>query len=123
MLSEQDILVALRDCFDLSLPCNIVDLGMVRGVRVAVDPEAPGAGIAGVPEKHRVVVEVAPANAADEARMQMSERIRNRLAGLEEVGETTVVVIESPPWSPQQITPEGRRILGLEGNPNLVQIR
>ena len=32
-------------------------------------------------------------------------------------------ILPTPPWTPQQITPTGRRILGLDGNPNLVQIR
>jgi metal-sulfur cluster biosynthetic enzyme len=123
MLTEEDILTALRDCFDPTLPCNVVDLGLVRSVSIQHDPEAPGAGISGVPQKHRVYVELALTNPTDEAIAQVSAQIQNRLAGLEEVGETTVIFVDSPPWTPQQITPAGRRILGLDGNPNLVQIR
>jgi metal-sulfur cluster biosynthetic enzyme len=68
-------------------------------------------------------VEFALTNPTEEAEAQLCAQIRNRLAGIEEVGETTVVFVREPAWNPQQITPAGRRILGLDGNPNLVQIR
>jgi metal-sulfur cluster biosynthetic enzyme len=123
MLTESDILTALGDCYDPSLPCNIVDLGLVRSVKVTPDPDAPGAGIPGVPQKHRIRVEFSLTNPTDEAAAQLSAQIRNRLAGIEEAGETTVVFVDEPAWNPQQITPAGRRILGLDGNPNLIQIR
>lgn len=123
MLTESDILRALRDCYDPNLPCNIVDLGLVRSVSVAPDPHAPGAGISGVPQKHRIHVEFSLTNPTEEAEAQLTAQIRNRLAGVEEAGETSVVFVREPAWTPQRITPAGRRILGLDGNPNLVQIR
>jgi metal-sulfur cluster biosynthetic enzyme len=122
MLTESDILEALRDCFDPALPCNIVDLGLVRAVTVDPDAEAPGSGIPGVPQKHRIHIELALTSPTEEAAAQLAAQVSNRLAGLEEAGDTTVTVVEQP-WNPGQITPAGRRILGLDGNPNLVQIR
>lgn len=123
MLTETDIIAALRDCYDPALPCNIVDLGLIRAVSIAPDPEAPGARIPGVPQKHRIYIEIVLTNPTEEAAAQLTAQIQNRLAGLEEAGETTVVILNEPQWTPQQITPTGRRILGLDGNPNLVQIR
>ena len=123
MLTEADIFTALRDCYDPALPCNIVDLGLVRAVSVAIDPEAPGAGIPGVPQKHRIRVELALSSPTNEAAAQVTAQIRNRLAGLEEAGDTDIALVTEPAWTPQQITPAGRRTLGLDGNPSLVQIR
>ncbi|MBS1820424.1 MAG: metal-sulfur cluster assembly factor [Acidobacteria bacterium] len=123
MFTENDILRALRDCYDPALPCNIVDLGLVRAISVAPDPEAPGAGIPGVPQKHRIRVEFTLTSPTDEAAAQVTAQIRNRLAGLEEAGDTEVVMVTEPAWSPLQMTLAGRRALGLDGNPNLVQIR
>ena len=123
MLTESNILDALRDCFDPTLPCNIVDLGLVRSLHITPDPEAPGAGIPGVPQKHLIQIELTLTNPTEEAVAQLAAQVRNRLAGLEEAGDTTVILVEEPAWTPQQITPAGRRILGLDGNPNLVQIR
>lgn len=123
MLTESDILNALRDCYDPALPCNIVDLGLVRAIHVSPNPDAPGAGIPGVPQKHRIHIEFTLTNPSEDAEAQLTAQIQNRLAGIEEAGETIVVPVSQPPWTPQQITPEGRRILGLDGNRNLIQIR
>ena len=57
-LTENEVWAALRDCYDPEVPCNIVDLGLVYGVEVVPDPEAPGAGIVGVPARHRVRIEL-----------------------------------------------------------------
>ena len=123
MLTEADIQAALRDCYDPVLPCNIVDLGLLRALTITPDPEAPGANIPGVPQKHRIHIALTLTNPTDEAEAQLRAQIQNRLAGLETVGQTTVDFLHHPAWSPLQITSAGRRILGLEGNPNLVQIR
>ncbi|MDE1176206.1 MAG: iron-sulfur cluster assembly protein [Edaphobacter sp.] len=123
MLTEDDILTALRDCYDPALPCNVVDLGLIRSIAVAPDPDAPGAGIRGVPQKHRIAIALTATSPTDDAQAQLQAQIANRLAGLEEAGETTVRIVTEPPWTPRDITPAGRRTLGLDGNPGLVQIR
>ena len=123
MLSTSAIRDALRDCYDPALPCNIVDLGLIRSLAVRLDREAPGAGILGVPEKAHVSLSVTSTNPTEDAIAQLSAQIRNRLAGLEAVSRTEVLFEHEPAWSPNDITPAGRRALGLDGNRTLVQIR
>lgn len=123
MLIEADILAALRDCYDPALPCNIVDLGLVQKIVITPDADAPGAGIPGVPQKHSIQIELILTSATEEAAAQLTAQIANRLAGIEQVSHTVVTILDSPAWTPTSITPTGRRILGLDGNPNLVQIR
>ncbi len=123
MLSSLDIRNALRDCYDPNLPCNIVDLGLVRGLEVRPDLDAAGAGIPGVPQKVHVRLAITATNPTDDAVAQLSAQIRNRLAGLEAVSRTDVVFEHELVWSPNDISSAGRRVLGLDGNPNLVQIR
>jgi metal-sulfur cluster biosynthetic enzyme len=123
VLTESDIMIALRDCYDPVLPCNIVDLGLVRSVNVARDVEAPGANVPGVPQKHIVRIEMIAAQTDEAAVAQLQAQIINRLAGLEAVGSTQIILLEEPVWTPLLITSAGRKTLGLEGNPHLVQIR
>jgi metal-sulfur cluster biosynthetic enzyme len=123
MLTESDILTALRDCYDPDLPCNVVDLGLIRNIAIIPDREAPGANIPGVPQKHKVDIALTPTNPTETAEAHLRAQIVNRLAGLEPISQTTVHILPTPPWTPQQITPAGRRILGLDGNPSLIQIR
>jgi metal-sulfur cluster biosynthetic enzyme len=123
MLTEAEILAALRDCYDPELPCNIVDLGLVRSVMITPDHDAPGANIPGVPQKHLIHLDLILTNPGEAAEAQLRAQIANRLAGLESIGQTTITVLASPTWTPGDITPAGRRILGLDGNPQLIQIR
>jgi metal-sulfur cluster biosynthetic enzyme len=123
MLTEAEILAALRDCYDPELPLNVVDLGLVQSIAITPDLDAPGTGIPGVPQKHNVRIELIPTHPTEAAEAHLRAQIANRLAGLETVAHTTVHILSTPPWTPQNITPAGRRILGLDGNPNLIQIR
>ncbi len=122
-MTESDILAALRDCYDPELPCNIVDLGLVRAITITPDTEAPGTGIPGVPQKHQVQIDLILTHPSEAAEAQTRAQIANRLAGLETVSKTTIAILAKPTWTPANITPTGRRILGLDGNPNLIQIR
>jgi metal-sulfur cluster biosynthetic enzyme len=123
MLTESDILTALRDCYDPVLPCNIVDLGLIRFIAITPDHEAPGSGIPGVPQRHKIQITLTPTSEDEAANSQLRAQIENRLAGLETVSHTIVTLLNTPAWTPQSITPAGRKTLGLDGNPNLVQIR
>ncbi len=122
-LTDTHLLEALRDCYDPEIPCNIVDLGLIESLVITPDPDAPGTGIPGVPARHRVCISLIPASATEAPQAQLTAQITNRLAGLPTISHTTVELLDEPRWSPLRITPAGRRILGLDGNRNLVQIR
>jgi metal-sulfur cluster biosynthetic enzyme len=123
MLLESDILLALRNCYDPVLPCNIVDLGLIRSISITPDSGAPGSDIPGVPERHKIQITLTPTSDDEAAHSQLEAQIVNRLAGVETISHTIVIVLQQPAWTPQSITPAGRKTLGLDGNPNLIQIR
>ena len=122
-LTEQQVFTKLKECYDPELPCNIVDLGLIRSVTVTADPNAPGTHIPGVPKKHRIEIQLTPTQKDEAAEAHLRAQIANRLAGLETVSRTTITLLDHPAWTPLSITPAGRKILGLDGNPNLIQIR
>jgi metal-sulfur cluster biosynthetic enzyme len=114
-LTEADILAALRDCYDPEIPLNIVDLGLVHSLAIAPDPDAPGAGIPGVPPRHRVAIALTLAQIAepsDSEDTQLIAQIQNRLAAFETVSRTEVTLLREPAWNPGRISPEGRVRLG-----------
>ena len=123
MLTESDILLALRYCYDPVLPCNIVDLGLVRSITIAPDLEAPGSNVPGVPQRYKIQIDLTPTQTDEAANAHLTAQIANRLAGLETISQTIVTLLIEPSWTPLNITPTGRRTLGLDGNPHLVQIR
>lgn len=108
-LTEQDVLAALRDVYDPELPVNIVDLGLVYRVAVAPDPDAPGM----IP-RQKVEVDVTMTSQGCPAHEVILEKIKNRLAGLQQISETAVTLVWEPAWGPQRISPAARKQLGIE---------
>ena len=127
ILTENTIREALRDCYDPELPCNIVDLGLVYAIAIVPDPDAPGAGIPGVPPRHRIHISLTLTSpeTPEESRSQLIAQIQNRLAAFETVSRTEVTLVWQPAWTPNRISPEGRKRLALDSpplQPQLVQI-
>ncbi len=103
-LDEEAVWKVLRDCYDPEITVNIVDLGLVYEMRIIPSPEggnaiavkmtltAPGCGMGG-------------AIAGD---------AQQKLLGLPGVKDAQVEIVWDPPWHPSMISPEGKRVLGLE---------
>ncbi len=113
-MTEAAIREALRDCYDPEVPCNIVDLGLVCQIRIAPDPDAPGAGIPGVPPKHRVHIDPSLTSRGCPAHTQIIAQIEGRLSAFPEISRTIVDLVWQPAWSPARISPEGRKLLGID---------
>ncbi len=113
-MTEETIRESLRDCYDPEVPCNIVDLGLVYKVSVAPDPEAPGAGIPGVPVRHRARIELTLTSKGCPAHTQIIAQIEGRLSAFETISATEVELVWEPAWSPQRISAEGRKLLGID---------
>jgi metal-sulfur cluster biosynthetic enzyme len=95
-VTSEDLLRALRDCYDPILKRNIVDLGLIRAATLTEDREAPGANIPGVPPRYIADVTLF-APSADEATVaQLSAQIENRLAGLPQISRTTITLLPPP---------------------------
>lgn len=102
--SEQAVWDALKTCFDPEIPVNIVDLGLVydmaierteqggHSVEVKMTLTAPGCGMGPV----------------------IAEDARQKIATLPTVESAKVHIVWDPQWTPQMISPEGRKVLGLE---------
>jgi probable FeS assembly SUF system protein SufT len=102
--SEQAVWDAMKSCFDPEIPVNIVDLGLVYDLSIEKTPQgghaievkmtltAPGCGMGPV----------------------IAEDAREKIAALPTVESAKVHIVWEPVWTPQMISPEGRKILGLE---------
>ena len=111
-LTEAEILAALRDCYSPDIPLNIVDLGLVHSIAIALDPDAPGAGIPGVPPRHRVAISIILTTPTSPDATPLIAQIENRLAAFETISRTEVSLLREPAWNPGRITPAGRARLG-----------
>ncbi|HKO19906.1 MAG TPA: iron-sulfur cluster assembly protein [Acidobacteriaceae bacterium] len=127
-LTEADVLAALRDCYEPEIRANIVELGLVQSISVAHDPDAPGAGIAGVPPRHRIHIGLTLPYPGSDMEAQVIAVIENRLAAFPTVSRTHVEILPEPRWTPDRVAPELRerlsRALASNQRPHaLIQIQ
>jgi len=102
--SEQAVWAALKTCFDPEIPVNIVDLGLVYDLNIEQTPEG----------SH--VVEVKMTLTAPGCGMGpvIAEDARQKIAAMPTVRSAKVHIVWDPVWTPQMISLEGRKKLGLE---------
>ena len=107
-LTEEDVLTALRDVNDPELPVNIVDLGLIYKVDLLPDPDAPG-----MLPKQKVAIEITMTTQGCPAHAMILEQVRNRLAGVQGISETTVELVWEPAWTPDRISAAAQKKLGI----------
>jgi metal-sulfur cluster biosynthetic enzyme len=108
LLTEADILTALRDCFDPEVKLNLVDLGCIYAIETGPDPDsAPKWPRQWVRVRMTLPTPDAPANGL------ILDQVNNRLASIPEVSRAEVELVWEPQWTPHRISPAGREQLGL----------
>jgi probable FeS assembly SUF system protein SufT len=102
--SEQAVWDVLKTCFDPEIPVNIVDLGLVYDL--SIEQISPGS--------HRVEAKMTLTAPGCGMGPVIAEDARQKIAALPTVAEAKVHIVWDPVWTPQMISAEGRKILGLE---------
>ncbi len=90
MLSETDILTALRDCFDPEVKLNLVDLGLIYGVETGPDPDSTPAW-----PRQWVKVTMTLTTPQCPASGLIFEQVHNRLAGIPDISKVEVDLVGS----------------------------
>ena len=103
-LTEDEVLTALKDCYDPEIPVNIVDLGLIYNVRI--DPAAE--------DKQDVIIDMTLTAPGCPAHSMISEQVKSRLQQIEAVHNAQVNVVWEPQWTPERLSPAARKQLGIE---------
>jgi metal-sulfur cluster biosynthetic enzyme len=107
MVSEQEVLSALKQCYDPEIPVNIVDLGLIYGVHFEqVTGEQD--------EKQDVTVDMTLTAQGCPAHVMISDQVKARLEQLPGIRTASVNVVWNPPWTPERLSPDARKQLGIE---------
>ena len=99
ILNKEKVIEALKEVYDPEIPVNIVDLGLIYEVDInngEVDVKmtltAAGCGMGPF--------------IAQQAEWAISE--------LDEVEDVNVDIVFEPPWDPEKITEDGKKLLGID---------
>jgi metal-sulfur cluster biosynthetic enzyme len=108
MLTEDQILTALRDCYDPEVKLNLVDLGLIYAVTTAPDPDSTA-----VWPRQWVKITMTLTTPQCPASGLIFEQVNNRLAGIPDVSKVEVDLVWEPKWTPHRISDAGRKQLGI----------
>ncbi len=94
-----DVYEALREVYDPEIPINVVDLGLIYDVKV---------------DEGNIDVKMTLTFAGCGMGPYIAQQAEWRLAELDGVDDINVELVFDPPWTPDQITEEGKKLLGLD---------
>lgn len=101
--TKEQLLQALKDCYDPEIPVNIVDLGLIYLLDIA--PEG------------RVTINMTLTAVGCPVAGWMQEQVRDKCLNVPGVTDAAVNIVFEPPWSPTKLTPDGREQLLAMGFP------
>ncbi|MGA9471099.1 MAG: metal-sulfur cluster assembly factor [Terriglobales bacterium] len=108
-VTEQDVLSALKSCYDPEIPVNIVDLGLIYSVKFAAAPtERPEEA------KQDVTVDLTLTSQGCPEHVNISAQVKSRLEQLPGIRDAKVNVVWTPPWTPERLSPDAKKQLGIE---------
>lgn len=103
-VTEQDVLSALKSCYDPEIPVNIVDLGLIYNVVFTPAPD----------DKQDVTVDMTLTAQGCPEHVNISMQVKSRLEQLPGIRNAAVNVVWSPPWTPERLSPDARKQLGID---------
>jgi len=107
-VTELDVMTALKDCYDPEIPVNIVDLGLIYGVKIQ-----PDAAEGQTDTRQDIEVEMTLTAPGCPAHTQISHQVKDRIDQLTSVNSASVNVVWSPPWTPERLSQAAREKLGI----------
>jgi metal-sulfur cluster biosynthetic enzyme len=81
-----------------------VDLGLIYSVNFATTPD----------QQQDVTVDMTLTAQGCPAHVMISDQVKSRIEQLPGVRKATVKVVWDPPWTPERLSPDARKQLGIE---------
>lgn len=98
-LTRDEVLEALKEVFDPEIPVNVVDLGLVYDLEV---------------EDGDVDIKMTLTFAGCGMGPYIAQQAEWRVAEIDGVEDVNVEMVYDPPWTPDLITEDGKKQLGLD---------
>src|SRR3974377_1480217 len=106
-ITKEDVLTALKQCYDPEIPVNIVDLGLVY--EVLVKPAA-AAGAAG----EDIAVEMTLTAQGCPSSGQITDQVKQRILRMPGVADAQGELVWYPQWTPERLSADARKQLGID---------
>ena len=101
MITRDQVIEVAKQCYDPEIPVNIWDLGLIYDIDILPDKDAI---------RIRMTLTTQSCPSAQEIPHTLRQRVADNL-GTEDV---EVELTFDPPWTPERISEEGKKKLGIE---------
>jgi len=99
LVTKDEVVTVLKDCYDPEIPINIWDLGLVYDINVLEDGNvgikmtltAPGCMMGGM----------------------IAEEVKSKVKAMNGVKDAKVELVWDPPWSPDKMSEEAKAQMGI----------
>ena len=98
-LTKEEVIEVMKTVYDPEIPVNVVDLGLVYDVNVTEG------------DVHVLMTLTAPGCGMGPMIAQLAEWAISEVEGVDDV---EVEMIFDPPWNPDMITEDGKKLLGID---------
>ena len=106
-ITQEEVMTALKECYDPEIPVNIVDMGLIYEVRVRAS--APPK-----PEGEDIEVEMTLTAPGCPSSGYISDQVKQRLLRMPGVNNATVEIVWYPQWTPERLSADARKQLGID---------
>ena len=96
---KEDVIAAIRECYDPEIPVNIYDLGLIYEVNVSASSKVEL--VMTLTSPHCPVAEILPA------------QVKSRVELVEGVDEVDLELTWEPPWTPEKMSEAAKLELGF----------
>jgi FeS assembly SUF system protein len=97
MVTHDDVINVLKQCYDPEIPVNIVDLGFIYNVDI---------------QDNEVTVDMTLTTPGCPMHSLIARDVKQKLESLPEVKDVHVRVVWDPPWTPERMSEDARKKLG-----------
>ena len=98
-LNKDKVIDALKEVFDPEIPVNIVDLGLIYDVEI---------------DGTDVDVKMTLTAAGCGMGPYIAQQAEWAISELDDVEDANVDIVFDPPWDPERITEDGKKLLGID---------
>jgi metal-sulfur cluster biosynthetic enzyme len=98
MVSEKQVLDALRGVLDPEIGLSVVELGLIYGVHV---------------EKGKIKIRMTLTSPACPLASLIVQRVREKAESVAGVKSAEVELVFNPPWTPERLSAEAKKKLGF----------
>lgn len=99
MVTKEDVMKALRECYDPEIGISLVDMGLIYDVKV---------------DKDKVHIKMTLTTPGCPMHSVMVQDVREKVKALKGVKDVEVELVWNPPWTPDRMSDEVKKKLGFK---------